>query len=97
VSVSGWITGTAGLMYNNMIKYFFGFQPGYTGVRFRPCLLEAWRSVSMVTNLRETQYRLKITKVDREKTTMVVNGTPTGSDFIPYRNEKIIDEEIRCK
>jgi hypothetical protein len=28
---------------------------------------------------------------------MVVNGTATGSDFIPYRNEKIMDVEIRCK
>jgi hypothetical protein len=51
----------------------------------------------MVTDLRETPYRLKITKVDREKTTVVVNGTATGSDFIPYRNEKIMDVEIRCK
>jgi cellobiose phosphorylase len=97
VSVSGWITGTAGWMYNNVVKLFFGLQPDYTGVHIRPCLPQEWKSVSMVTHLRNTQYNVKINNLRGVNKELVVNGREIEGDFVPYSNEALVNVEVWLK
>lgn len=95
VAVSGWITGTAGWMYNNAVKLFFGFQPDYKGVHIRPCLPGAWKSVSMNTHLRGVQYRIRINNPIGVDPKLVVNGHAIEGDFIPYRDAGLVNVEVK--
>lgn len=82
-------------MYNNMVKFFFGFQPDYAGVYIKPCLPKGWASVSMAANARGTKYRIRIHDMDGAQRKMFVNGNEVKGNFIPYRKEKQLDVEIR--
>ena len=95
ISVSGWITGTAGWMYNNVIKLIFGFQPDYKGVYIKPCLPAEWKSVSMKTHLRGVQYYLKISNSGGSKKTLLVNEKEIAGDFIAYCDEPVMNLEMR--
>ena len=108
VSVSGWITGTAGWMYKNMVNNMLGLQPGYNGLYINPCIPGDWDSVSVETMLRGYEYNISI---KRDETTgksadadnaggavkkITVNGESLTSAFIPYgyKNFNTLEIEI---
>jgi cellobiose phosphorylase len=86
-AVSGWITGTAGWMYNNVIKSFLGFRPGYKGLSIEPCLPSAWKETSMTTTLRGKRYAIHIRSIPGGRPEITVNGKLLEGSFIPYANE----------
>ncbi len=94
VSVSGWITGTAGWMYNNVVKSFLGFQPTYTGVVIDPRLPKEWKEASMTTQCRGTKYNIKITNTGGKEPKLTVNGKAIEGNFIPYGNDAEVAVEV---
>lgn len=83
-AVSGWITGTAGWMYNNVIKSFLGFRPGYTGVYLEPCLPSTWPEASLTTTVRGSRYAIQIRRNPDGMPGITVNGKPLAHGFFPY-------------
>jgi cellobiose phosphorylase len=94
VSVSGWITGTAGWMYRDMVNLMVGFQPDYKGVYIKPCIPDEWNDMSISTTLRGVKYNVKITRSCCGKG-MTVNGKAAEGNYIPYGGEKEYDVEVR--
>lgn len=95
VSVSGWITGTAGWMYKNIINLMLGFQPNYKGVEINPQIPDEWDNISLTTRVRDAVYNMKITRSQDGNKTITVNGETLRGNFIPYNGHKNFNIEVR--
>jgi cellobiose phosphorylase len=95
VSVSGWITGTAGWMYKNLVNYFLGFQPGYTGVKFKPCIPGSWNKAAYKTILRDTGYTVEIRKGGEADKGLYLHTKRLDGNFLPYGKEKEVHITVK--
>lgn len=91
VSVSGWITGTAGWMYRIMINYFLGIQPHFNGIYLKPCMPDEWSRAEIKTSIRNREYYVKILKDSSKKSGMIVNQKEIEGNFVPYGNDEKVD------
>lgn len=82
-SISGWISGTAGWMFRAVVEYFCGIQPGYKGLKIKPCLPTGWNQVQVKRELRGKVYDVAICRAgDGYK--IMVNSEPYHGDEIAH-------------
>jgi cellobiose phosphorylase len=94
-AVSGWITGTAGWMYMDMLRSFLGFRPGYDGVTIRPCLPSAWRSATLTTTLRGTRYAIEIANEGGPGAELTVDGARIEGNTVRYSGADRVEIKVR--
>lgn len=76
-----WITGTAGWIYRAVTEHLLGLQPGYDGLRLRPCLPAAWPEVKIRRVFRDNVYNIVLRRSDNPSLT--VNGKDVEGDLLP--------------
>lgn len=107
-AVSGWITGTAGWMYHDLLEEILGVRADYRGLRLAPRLPTAWREASVEIELRGTRYAIEIRRAPEggagaaegasgepgSAPRLRVDGCPIGGDLVTWSHAERRSVEV---
>lgn len=85
-AVMGWITGTAGWLFRDIVENIAGVRAGYRGLELSPCLPSAWKEVSARREYRNATYNIRILNpsgLQTGKLTVFLDGKPLRSNVLP--------------
>jgi cellobiose phosphorylase len=100
-AVMGWVTGTAGWLFRNIVENIAGVKAGYKGLIINPCLPSAWKEVTARREYRDAVYNIRILNpsgLQSAKLAVTVDGTPIQGNTLPdFRDNKEHDVVAEMK
>jgi len=87
---NSWLTGTASWAYVAATQYILGLQPGYTGLRFAPCIPSGWPGFRASREFRSARYEIEVHNpmgVCKGVVSMTVDGREIAGDVVPVHGD----------
>ena len=85
-----WLTGSVDWVFIAVTEKMLGLEPGFEGLRIRPCLPKAWKSARAVRHFRGAIYEVQIRRSDQLRPgemRIVLDGKLIKTDLIvPHRD-----------
>lgn len=89
-----WLSGTASWMYIAATHYILGIRPTFDGLRIRPCLPEALKTVRVRRRFRGCVYDIEIDNARRGAVKLEVDGQPVDGELVPAQQSSACS--VRC-
>ena len=89
-SMHGWITGTAGWLFRDIMEYMLGIQADYSGLAIRPCLPSSWDKSTIKRVFRRATYNITLLNpmgLETGSVRLTLNGEVIKGDIIPIQAE----------
>ncbi len=92
-----WRTATGQWFVNVMVRYVFGFNPNFKGLRLTPCIPTDWEYCSITKTWRGATYEIEYFGCGCEIEKLCVNGEELMSAELPNEQGKIYKITVKMK